>query len=82
MTKSGSRIKSRSWAVTDAPAEYTRALLKTLVGLEVRIDRIEGKIKASQNQPERNRQSVLEALRKEQPDTHFSRLMRSVLDER
>ena len=82
LTERHEHSRSEPWAVTDAPAEYTRALLKTLVGLEVRIDRIEGKIKASQNQPERNRQSVLEALREEQPDTHFSRLMRSVLDER
>ena len=82
LTDGHERPRSEPWTVADAPAEYTRALLKTLVGLEVQIERVEGKIKASQNQPERNRQSVLEALREEQPDTDFAQLMRSVLDER
>ena len=81
LTEQHERSRSEPWAVTDAPPEYTRALQKTIVGLEVRIERIEGKVKASQNQPEQNRQSVLKALREEQPDTSFSELMRSVLDE-
>jgi len=82
LTAEHEQSRNKPWAVTDAPPEYTQALRKAVVGLEVRIERIEGKIKASQNQPERNRQSVLEALREEQPDTHFSGLMRSVLGER
>jgi len=82
LTERHEHSRKQPWAVSDAPAEYTDRLLKALVGLEVRIDRIEGKIKASQNQPERNQQSVLEALHEEQPNTDFSQLMRSVLDRR
>jgi predicted FMN-binding regulatory protein PaiB len=53
-----------------------------LVGLEVTIERLEGRTKASQNQPERNRASVLEALAKEQPESEFARFMRSELGQR
>ncbi len=82
LTAQHEQSRNEPWAVTDAPAAYTRALRKAIVGLEVRIERIEGKVKASQNQPERNQQSVLEALSEEQPDTNFSELMRSVLEGR
>ncbi|MEM8815813.1 MAG: FMN-binding negative transcriptional regulator [Pseudomonadota bacterium] len=71
--------RKEPWSVSDAPAEYTQALLKSLVGMEIRIDRLEGKTKASQNQPGRNQTSVLQALREEQPDTELAEFMHSVL---
>jgi len=37
------------WAVEDAPAEFVDRLLRAVVGIEVRIDRIEAKAKLSQN---------------------------------
>jgi transcriptional regulator len=37
------------WAVDDAPSEYIEGLLKVIVGVEVRIDRIEAALKMSQN---------------------------------
>lgn len=37
------------WAVEDAPQDYVDKLLKATVGLEIVIERIEGKWKASQN---------------------------------
>jgi transcriptional regulator len=37
------------WSVDDAPADYIAATLRGIVGVEVRIDRIEGKRKLSQN---------------------------------
>ncbi len=37
------------WAVTDAPAEHIEALLRAIVGIEIPIDRLEGKFKLSQN---------------------------------
>lgn len=50
------------WQVSDAPADYVASLLKGIVGLELPIERIEGKWKASQNQPERNRAGVIDGL--------------------
>ncbi len=72
--------RSPRWSVSDAPAVFTEKLIGSLVGLEVRIDRLEGKVKASQNQPAANRRSILAALKTEQPDTAFSTFMHSVID--
>ena len=40
------------WQVEDAPADFTEALLRAIVGVEIRIQRIEGKWKTSQNRPQ------------------------------
>ncbi|MEO1244596.1 MAG: FMN-binding negative transcriptional regulator [Pseudomonadota bacterium] len=80
LTERHEATRAEPWSVSDAPAGYTQALLKSLLGMEVRIDRLEGKTKASQNQPGRNQMSVLQALREEQPDTELSEFMHSVLE--
>ena len=72
--------RSAPWSVSDAPTAYTRGLVSGLVGLEVAVSRVEGKTKASQNQPARNKASLLDALSDEQPDTPLTGLMRRVLD--
>ncbi len=51
-----------SWRVTDAPETYVRGQLKAIVGLELAIERIEAKVKMSQNQPARNRAGVVAGL--------------------
>ena len=50
------------WQVSDAPVDYVASLLKGIVGLELPIERIEGKWKASQNQQERDRAGIIEGL--------------------
>jgi transcriptional regulator len=50
------------WSVADAPPEYIDALLQSVVGVEILVDRLEGKWKVSQNQPEVNREGVIRAL--------------------
>lgn len=54
------------WAVADAPPEYIENLLRAIVGIEIRITRIVGKWKVSQNQPEWNREGVVAGLKFEQ----------------
>ena len=39
------------WSVDDAPAAYVAGQLRAIVGLELRITRIEAKAKLSQNRP-------------------------------
>ena len=39
------------WKVDDAPAQYVASQMKGIVGVEIPIDRIEGKWKVSQNRP-------------------------------
>ncbi len=59
------------WKVTDAPGDYVTAQVRGVVGIEVVIDRVEGKSKMSQNQPERNRVGVVEGLRNStRPEDH------------
>jgi transcriptional regulator len=50
------------WKIEDAPEEYTRALVKAIVGIEIEITRLEGKWKVSQNRPENDRVAVSSAL--------------------
>jgi transcriptional regulator len=50
------------WQVKDAPADYVASLLNGIVGLEMPIERIEGKWKASQNRSERDRAGIIEGL--------------------
>lgn len=48
------------WAVDDAPHEYIEAMLGAIVGVEIPIERIEGKFKLSQNRSEADRHGVRE----------------------
>ena len=50
------------WAVTDAPADFIAGQIKSIVGIEVPITRIEGKVKASQNRHRADREGVVEGL--------------------
>ena len=51
------------WRLEDAPADYTEQLLKAIVGIELPIDRLEGKWKVSQNRPAAERDGVVQGLR-------------------
>lgn len=50
------------WAVVDAPEDYVRAHLKGIVGFRLRITRIEGKWKMSQNRNAADRSGVAAGL--------------------
>ena len=50
------------WSVDDAPRDYTDALLRALVGIEIEITDWRGKWKVSQNQPPANQQGVVDGL--------------------
>ncbi|MEM0955345.1 MAG: FMN-binding negative transcriptional regulator [Pseudomonadota bacterium] len=73
--------RDKPWKVSDAPAEYTERLLGALVGIELTIDRIEAKTKASQNQPEENQRSVLAHMDREYPQAGLTQLMHAVLND-
>ena len=55
--------RPQPWQVSDAPAEFTESQLRGIVGVEIPIDKVEGKAKMSQNQPDRNRAGVIAGLR-------------------
>ena len=50
------------WKVSDAPESFVQGLLKAIAGLEISIDRLEGKWKVSQNRPATDRESVITEL--------------------
>jgi transcriptional regulator len=50
------------WSTADAPDEYIQRKLAGVVGLEIKILEIRGQWKLSQNQPEKNRQGVVDGL--------------------
>jgi transcriptional regulator len=51
------------WQVSDAPEPYIATLIANVVGIEMVLTGLAGKVKASQNQPEPNRAGVDAALR-------------------
>lgn len=51
-----------TWRVDDAPADYVAAMLRAIVGVELSIERVEGKAKLSQNRSEADIAGVVAAL--------------------
>jgi transcriptional regulator len=51
------------WAMSDAPSEYIDATLRSIVGIELRVSRIEGKAKLSQNRSDADARAVERAER-------------------
>ncbi len=51
------------WKVDDAPPDHTRKMLDAIAGLDIEVERVEGKFKLSQNHPARNRAGVVDGLR-------------------
>jgi transcriptional regulator len=60
--------RAAPWAVSDAPRDYIDGLMRAIVGIEIRIDAIEGKWKVSQNRPQADRRGVAEGLAQDAPE--------------
>jgi transcriptional regulator len=56
------RDRPEPWAVSDAPADYVRAMLRAIVGFEIEITDLVGKFKASQNRSAEDRLGVRNTL--------------------
>lgn len=54
----------KPWAVSDAPSSYVEILKRNIVGMEVRIERLQGKWKMSQEMKEGDREGVVEGFEK------------------
>jgi transcriptional regulator len=70
MTETHEAPREAPWAVSDAPADYVDKMLGAIVGFKLRITRLEGKWKMSQNRPERDVSGVLEGLAREDGESH------------
>lgn len=60
--------RPKPWAVSDAPEAFIAAQLKGIVGVEIPIETITGKFKASQNRPMADRIGVAEGLAETNPE--------------
>jgi transcriptional regulator len=67
-----------AWRMEDLPEAYTESMLKGIVGLDIAVNRLEGKYKLSQNRPAADRPGVIAALETQSdPEAHaIARLMR------
>ena len=66
------------WKVDDAPPDFTEKLIGAIVGVEIPIQRIEGKWKTNQNRPEHDKVSVVAGLleKGDQESTAMASLVR------
>jgi transcriptional regulator len=53
---------AQPWSVADAPAEYVAGISKAIVGIEIAVDRLEGKWKLSQNRSALDQEGVIAGL--------------------
>ena len=63
LTRHHESTEPRPWKMGDAPRDYMETMMKAIVGIEVELNRLEGKRKLSQNRDERDAQGVVSALR-------------------
>ncbi len=66
------------WQMQDLPDSYLESMLKSIVGVEIAVSRLDGKFKLSQNRPAADRPRIVAALeRRDDPDSRaVARLMR------
>ncbi len=51
------------WKMSDAPRAFTEGMLQSIVGIEIPVEKITGKFKASQNRPDADASGAAEGLR-------------------
>jgi transcriptional regulator len=68
LTDDRESARPEPWAVSDAPIDYIEKMLRAVVGLELVVERLEGKWKMSQNRAEVDRDGVVTGLRAEGGD--------------
>ncbi|HTW12817.1 MAG TPA: FMN-binding negative transcriptional regulator [Solirubrobacteraceae bacterium] len=62
LTERHEAYRAEPWSVDDAPREYTEGQLRAVVGVELRISRIEAKAKLGQNRSAADLDGVIEGL--------------------
>jgi transcriptional regulator len=62
LTAKHEAIRTEPWSVDDAPEPYIDGQLKAIVGVEIRIERVEGKVKLSQNRSDADIAGTIEGL--------------------
>ena len=63
--------RSNPWALSDAPDDYIKGQARAIVGLELRITRIEAKRKLSQNRSDGDIEGTIDGLERGSPTERF-----------
>lgn len=80
MEYTGQRGRPGPWDVSDAPERYIELLTKNIIGIEIVVDRLEGKFKMSQEMRQGDRKGVVEGF--EKLDSDLGRDMARLVRER
>jgi len=64
-----------NWKLEDAPETYIQSMLKAIVGIEIKLDKLVGKFKLSQNRPQEDYASVVDHL-KQSPKDALSQMLK------
>jgi transcriptional regulator len=78
LTRTHEAQEPKPWKMGDSTPEYIDGKLKAIVGIEIAIERFEGKSKLSQNREPRDLQGAVEKLR-EQGKTTIAQVMENTL---
>jgi transcriptional regulator len=70
MTETHEAPRAAPWAVSDAPEAFVDQMLRAIVGFKLRITKLEGKWKMSQNRPAKDVTGVIEGLSREEGEGH------------
>ncbi|MGA1326615.1 MAG: FMN-binding negative transcriptional regulator, partial [Rubrivivax sp.] len=62
LTREHEASEPRPWKMGDSPPDYIAQMLQAVVGIQVAVQRIEGKAKLSQNREERDRLNAADTL--------------------
>lgn len=80
MGYTGEGDKEGPWKVSDAPERYIEILKKNIIGIEIRIERLQGKYKMSQEKCRKDREGVIQGF--ESLGTDLGREMAQTVKER
>lgn len=65
LTDAQESSRPKPWSVSDAPSEYVQKMMRAIVGIEITIDRMEGRLKLSQDEDHADRWGTVEGLMQE-----------------
>ena len=75
LTRKHEATEPKPWKMGDSAPDYIDGMLKAIVGIEIKITRVEGKAKLSQNREDRDRLNAADVLAR-QGDTKLATAMR------
>jgi len=65
LTAANESSRTSPWKITDAPSDYIDKMIRAVVGIEIPIARLVGKLKVSQDEPMQDRLGTVTGLRTE-----------------